>query len=425
MKTHSYPGPETIHRYQLENGIIILVYENFASPSVELEGLVRAGSLAEERTLAGLASFTAAMLLRGTQNRSFEQIYEELESVGAEVGFSAGWHTTGFSGSSLAEDLDLLLSVIGDSLRYPTFPLEHLEKVRGEFLTSFQIQANDTRRQAGKAFRELLYGDHPYALDSQGLPETVARIQQADLVAFHQSCYGTRNLILTVVGAVRADEVVAKVQKVLGDWKHPQQRTMPAVPPAPRPENLIRTHFPMPDKTQSDLVLGLPGPLRSAPDYMDIRLANTILGVFGMYGRLGKNVREAQGLAYYVYSRLPAGLGPAPWIAGTGVSPDKVEQALTSIRHEIRRMQDELVPMEELEDSKAFLTGSLPVSLETNDGLSDIITDMELYGLGLDYLQRYPDQVNEITPERVQMAAQKYLSADQIAVAVAGPSIDG
>jgi zinc protease len=177
----------------------------------------------------------------------------------------------------------------------------------------------------------------------------------------------------------------------------------------------------MPDKSQSDVVLGLPGPRRSAPDYQDVRLANTILGIFGMYGRLGKTVREAQGLAYYVYSRLHGGLGPAPWFCATGVGPENVEQAITSIQAEIRRMQDALVPADEVADSQAFLTGSLPVSLETNSGLGSVLTDMELYGLGLDYLQRYVEMVNEVTADKIQLAAQKYWSADEIAIAVAGP----
>lgn len=168
-------------------------------------------------------------------------------------------------------------------------------------------------------------------------------------------------------------------------------------------------------------MLGLPGPPRSAEDYLDISLANTILGVFGMMGRLGENVRERQGLAYYVFSRLQGGLGPSPWYVSTGVAPDKVEVATNSILEEIQRLQEEPVTEEELEDTKLYRTGSLPVSLETNDGLASIISDMELLDLGLDYLQRFPDLINEITAERVQAAAQKYLSTSQIVIAVAGP----
>jgi zinc protease len=179
----------------------------------------------------------------------------------------------------------------------------------------------------------------------------------------------------------------------------------------------------MPQKTQSDIVLGLPGPLRSAEDYLEASMANTILGVFGMMGRLGKNVREKQGLAYYAYSRLQGGIGPSPWYVSTGVAPDKVEQAIDSIIHEIERMRSEPLPADELADSQAYRSGSLPVGLETNSGLAGIITDMEYYKLGLDYLQQLPDKFEAMTPESVQAAAAKYLSSESLAIAVAGPEV--
>lgn len=140
-----------------------------------------------------------------------------------------------------------------------------------------------------------------------------------------------------------------------------------------------------------------------------------------MMGRIGQSVREEQGLAYYAYSRLQGGLGPAPWCAVAGVAPAAVEQAITSICDEIKRMQDEIVPDDELADNKAYRIGSLPMGLETNSGIADIIADMELYGLGLDYLVEYPAQIAAITAVQIQQAAQKYLSTNQIGVAVAGP----
>jgi len=151
---------------------------------------------------------------------------------------------------------------------------------------------------------------------------------------------------------------------------------------------------------------------------------NTILGVFGMMGRLGKKIREEQGLAYYVYSHLQGGLGPSPWTAVAGVAPEAVDQAISSLCAEIERIQNELVSAEELADSQAFRTGSMPMALETNSGLADIIIDMELYELGLDYLVEFPQKVRAITPERIQAAAERYLSTEQIGVAVAGPTVN-
>ncbi len=421
MPDKTYPGPQDIHRRVLENGITVLIYENFAAASVVIEGYVRAGALAEGRRRAGLTDFVAGMLMRGTRRRTFDEIYEALESVGASLDFGAGRHVSDFSAGGLAEDLDLLLDLLAGSLCEPTFPEEELEQVRGEILTGLQIRAHDTRQMAGLRFREMLYGDHPYGHSLRGYPETIAELTRDDLNDFHARHYGPEGMILTIVGAVNVDQALSRVETALGGWRNDNWEALPEPGPAPRPATTIRDDVVIPDKTQSDIILGLPGPARSAPDYLDLSMANTVLGVFGMMGRLGSNVREEQGLAYYVYSRLRGGLGPSPWYVGTGVAPDKVEQALESILFEIDRIQQEPVPEDELEDSKAYRIGSLPVSLETNDGLASIITDLELFDLGLDYLQRFPDLIAELTAERVQAAAQKYFSTEQIAVAVAGP----
>jgi zinc protease len=228
-------------------------------------------------------------------------------------------------------------------------------------------------------------------------------------------------MIIGVAGAVPVETVLRKLEAAFGGWRKDDQQPVGLAPDAPRPVTNLRRHVPLPEKQQADIVLGLPGPRRSAPDYLDASLMNTILGVFGMMGRIGASVREEQGLAYYASSRLEGGLGPGSWAASAGVAPDKIEQAIESIRHEIRRIQEEPVTPEELADSQAYRTGSMPLSLETNSGIVDTITDMELYDLGLDYLHRYIDMINEITAERIQAAARKYLSADQIAIAVSGP----
>lgn len=420
MADLAYPGSHNIHRQQLANGITALVYENFASQSVVINGILPAGSIVEPRSQAGLASFTTSMLMRGVQARDFAAIYEALESVGAGLEFSNGRHAIEFAAQSLVEDLDLVLELIAQSLRTPTFPVPQVELVRGQIMTSLQIRANDTTRMAGLAFHDLLYPNHPYGQSIQGYFDTIPHLTRQDMVDYHTHHFGPRGMIIGVVGAIKAETAIAKIEATLGNWTNPTQKPTPSAPDALRPPHLLRQHVTIPDKRQADIVIGLPGPLRAAPDYLDAKLMNTILGVFGMMGRIGENVREKQGLAYYAYSQLQASTGPSPWYAGAGVSPENVDKAIHSILHEIDRMQNEPVPTAELADSQAYITGSMPVGLETNSGLVNAITDMEYYNLGLDYLQNYPDLIQAITPERVQVAAQKYLSTEQLAIAVAG-----
>lgn len=417
----SIPGPHDIVRHELGNGATILVRENHASPTVVIDGLLRAGAADTAPGKAGLASLTAAALLRGAGKRTFSRIFEDMESIGASLSFSAGQHTTEFSGQCLSEDLDLLLDILRDALLAPTFPAEQLEKLRGQIITGLQIRANDTRSMARLEFFKLAYpSDHPYSRSADGTVETVSAITRQDIVSFHRQHYGAGGMIVSVVGDLEPVAVVRKLDARLGATPvlpQPSSELPPLVPLT----GVQQRSVPLPGKTQSDIVLGIPGPTRAADDFLPARLANTILGVFGLMGRLGASVRDDQGLAYYAYSELTGGLGPGPWRISAGVNPANVSQATLSMRDEIRRLQAEPVPAEELADNKSYLVGSLPLHLETNSGVSGTLVNIELYRLGLDYLQRYPEMMMQITADQVQAAALKYLSADVYAMAVAGP----
>ena len=226
--------------------------------------------------------------------------------------------------------------------------------------------------------------------------------------------------LVAVVGAVETADALAQIETIFGDWQAPTFERAP-LPEAPRIAEVRERFAPIPGKTQADLVLGYPGPARTSPDFLEAVVCNSILGIFGMMGRLGETVREAQGLAYYSYSRVDGGPGPGPWRVIAGVNPANVEQAVSSIRAEVKRICEESVGDEELADNKAFITGSLPLRLETSEGVARYLLDMERYDLGLDYLQRYDALINAITAGRVQAVVQRWLDPDAYALAVAGP----
>lgn len=420
VRSWTVPNPRTIAREVLPNGVIALAYENFSNPSVILSGLLWAGAVDEPPDRTGLAAFTAEMLTRGTIHRTFHEIYEAIESVGASLDIGAGYHTTGFSLKAMAEDLPALLEILADVLRNPTFPEEEVEKVRGEILTDLQEREHDTRRMAGLRFRETLFQGHPYGRSVDGYQETVQAITQEDLVAFHRKFYSPERMIVAIVGAIRAEEGMEAIRRAFGDWtaRRPEPNPLPS---APRPDRWIHVHTPIPGKTQTDLVMGTVGLARKDPDYYAAALANCILGVFGMMGRLGDHVRDRDGLAYYVYSRLDAGLAPGPWSVIAGVAPEHLPRAVEGIRTEIRRLLERRVPTKELEDNKSFLIGSLPLRLETNEGIAGVLVDMELFELGLDYLERYPEIIASLTAAEVQAVARKYLDPDRMVLSTAGP----
>jgi zinc protease len=417
---HSLPGPDDVTRKLLYNGMTILVRSNFNSPSVVVGGYLPAGSLFDPDEKLGLATFTASALMRGTEKRKFQQIFDALESVAANLSFNAGGHTTVFSGRCLTEDLPLLFELLADVLRKPAFPVEQVERLRAQFLTSLAIRAQDTAETASIAFNEIVFKDHPYSRPDDGWPETIQAITCDDLAKFHRNHFGPSGMVITVVGAIEPDDVTALVEKNLGDWENPTQVEAPTLPEYEPLKASVTRMISIPGKNQTDLVIGTSGPRRKDPEFLPASLGNSILGQFGMSGRIGEIVRVKNGLAYYVSSSLSSGIGPGTWDVSAGVNPLNVTKAIDLICKEIARFVKKGVSQEELSDSQSYFIGRLPLSLESNSGVAHALLNIERYDLGLDYLIRYPNLVQAITPEEVLVTVRHYLHPDKLAIAIAG-----
>src|ERR1041384_7828688 len=420
-KLNSLPGPDDIDRQILPNGITVLTRSNFNSPSVVIAGYFEAGALFDPDDKLGLAEYVSLALMRGTKKRTFDEIYNALESVGASLGFNTGVHKAGFNGRSLAEDLPLLLNLLSESLTGPTFPKTEMEKLRAQLLTGLAIRAEDTGDMASMTFDQILFKDHPYSRPEDGYPETVQNIKRVDLVKFHREHYGPRGLVIAIVGAVKPEEAVRQVKRALGGWQANGQKETPDLPPLKMLKKTVSKHHRIAGKSQSDLVIGTNGPMRRDPEFMPASLGNNILGQFGMMGRIGDVVREKSGLAYYAYSSLSAGLGPGSWEVSAGVNPQNVKKASDLIVDELKRFVQEGVTTDELVDTKANFIGRLPLSLESNGGVANALLNIERHNLGLDYYHRYEDLVNEVSAEDVLKTARKFIDPTRLAIAVAGP----
>ncbi len=421
-KQNAIPGPDDTYRTVLDNGITVLVRPNFTSPAVVVDGILRGGALLEAPDKAGLASFYGSLLTRGTENYTFADFFEEIEANGASLNVGAERNVYSFDTKSLAEDLPQMLSLLAEVFQRPTFPQEYVERVRAQRLTGLRLREQSTRSMASLKFYETAYPQgHPYTVSTSGYLDTVEAITRDDIMAF-QDYLGPQGAIIVIVGAVEVETAVNAVKAAFGDWRNPHQPELPDVPDAPSLTAVKTARTLVPGKSQSDIVMGFPGPRRRDPAYMAARLGNSILGVFGMYGRLGDNIREGQGLAYYSFSRLHGGLGPGPWIVSAGVSPDNVDRAVESIKHELQVFVDNPVSQEEMDDNKSYFKGGLVLGLETNEGVASTLLSMEIHDLGLDYLQRYSDMIDAITIEAVQQAAQQYITPEAYALSIAGPA---
>ena len=414
--------PETITRAKLSNGLTILVKDNPNNASVTLRGRIRAGGLYDTDKTSGLAHLATAALQRGTRKRTFQKLNDELDRNGVSFGVGAGMETIGFSAKALIEDFERVLDITADTLLHPTFPKIEVEKLRKEILADLIEADDDTQHVAYREFRALCYpGSHPYHRLSDGRANTVKGLTLKMLADFHARYFRPDITTIVVVGDIRAAQAIELIERKLGAWKAKGQPEPYAIPNAPMLKQIARKVAPIAGKMQADIVLGYPGLARTNPDYYALNIGDLIFGRLGLYGRLGANVRDQQGLAYYVYSGVEANIGAGPWAVHAGVNPKNIDRAVDGILAEIKRLRSEPVSQDELAEARDFLTGSLALRLETNEGVAGTLSDIEMFGLGLDYLQRYPTIIRSITAEQILAASQKYAQVENYALAVAGP----
>lgn len=420
----SVGGIAQASRYQFANGMIALVHRNPSTPTVSVRGELRLGAVDEPATANGLALLTGAALIRGAGERTFQQLVAETEARGCGVSAAGGLHTTSFGGRALVEDLPLILEFLADMLIRPTFPLHEVTKLRNQFLMSLREQEEEPMTRASRTIHTLLYpSEHPYSRLSTGTFMTVQALERDDLVRFH-GAYHPQDAIIAVVGDVEPDAVFAALERHFGSWnpvRPPRTTALPAVPLLQEPQ---RCDIVMEGKLQSDVIWAVHGLARNDPDFYPAMLANLILGRLGLGGRLGEEVRENQGMAYYCSSSLDADLGAGPWSAVAGVNPNDVERAIEAMLHEIRLFAHEGPTAQELADARDFLTGMLVLGLETNDGMAGTLLAIERYQLGLDFIERYPALLAAVSHEQILDVARRYLGGVGYALAVAGPPVN-
>ena len=420
------PTAETVFRYCLPSGAVLLIRHNASSPSVVINAFVRTGSAAEPSDRHGLTQFMTEMLIRGTHTRSAGELWESVESLGASLGVSHTKHTIVFSAKCLAEDTFTLLELLGDIQQNPTFPDLEIERVRGEMLTELDERMHSTRYVASRSFHELAFpSDHPYSAPDIGTPESVSAISRNDLVGFFEKTVPVRPVIIVIVGQVDPESVR---DYILAHWENGSGSRIAEstrYPNVSARTSSTERHVVVDGKVQIDLVFGGIGPSRTDSSFLATNLANVVLGGFGLMGRLGLSVREEKGLAYYATTRLAGGPVPGTWQCIAGVSPEHYYEAVDTIRAEVERMCREPVPDEEFADCKSCVIGSLPLALESNESMAFAMMEIEYFDLGWDYLLRYPDSIASITQEDVMDVVRRYLNPATAILASAGPEKNG
>ncbi len=408
-------------RRRLENGAIVLAKASGAMPAVAIAVSVPAGTAADPPELAGVAHFLSRVIDRGTASRDAEAIADLLDSRGVSLTAAAMRHALVLSCTCLTEDFTSMLGLMADMVRNPSLPDHEVETRRGEIVTGIRQDQDNPAMVAVEEELALLYpGGHPYGRRVKGTLESVDRIDRHALELAHRERCTPAGLQVVCVGDIEPEQVVGEAERVFGDWRG--QAVAPWVVPSPAPVLERRqVAFPMTDKAQADIAYGFNTVSRSDPAYYALSVMNNILGQYALGGRLGDNIRERQGMAYYVFSAFEPNLGEGPLVIRAGVSPANVERTIVAIDEEVRRMAADGVTVEELEASKKYLVGSMPRLLETNAAIAAFLESCEQFGLGMDHDVRLPGLLNAVTLDEVNACARRFLAPERAAITVAGP----
>jgi zinc protease len=401
-----------IKRSVLSDGAVLLVSEQHQLPMVTMTIAFDAGSRRDPEGKAGLASLTASSLTLGTKELSAAQFNQKVDFMGSSIAVGAGADYAQASFTSLTKYEDQTLSLMAAALTEPALSDAEITRKRDERVAGIKAQEEQPDYVAGITFHKALYGNAPYGHPNEGTAESVAKLTPQDVRDFYHAQYKIGGAVIAVAGDVKADEVKAKLEKAFDALKG----TVPpqAEPPAPNVSPGIHPTLVDRSVVQATIILGSGGIARSNPDYYRLQVMNYILGGGGFASRLMKIVRSKNGLAYGISSGFDAGKFPGSFAVDTQTKNKSTNEALELIIEQLRDMQEQPVSDTELASAKKYLIGSFPLKIDRQSSIASFMLQVEMYGLGLDYAERYPKLIGAVTRDDVQRVAKQYLHPDAL-----------
>ncbi len=402
---------------QLPNGLRLLVVENHALPVANVDLYVRSGASSDPAGKLGLAQMTAALLDKGTPNRTAVQIAETVEGVGGSIGAFAGADNMTASVGVLSDQLTLAFELLSDVVLRPTFPEQELETARAQQIAGLRAALGQPGTLAARMFDRQVYGEgHPYG--RQRTPQSVQALTRDDVVAFHHAHFVPSNALLVISGDVTPAQAQQMAQEHFGSWTGgPAPEDRFSTVPSRAGTEIYLVH--RPNSVQSSIYVGHAGIAADDPDYYAVQVLNMVLGLSGD-SRLEEVLRGQHGWTYGARSRYSRALGGGTYLASTDVRVAVTDSALAELMVQLRRIRDEAVPQAELDRAKSFLVASFPGSVETPGQAAGSLASTRLLGLPADHLTSYPQRIAAVTAADVQRVAREFVRPDAAVIVVVG-----
>ncbi|MEP6662774.1 MAG: pitrilysin family protein [Verrucomicrobiota bacterium] len=407
-----------VQKFEFPNGLRLLVKEDHRLPFVEFRAVLKGGVLAETSANNGVTQLTSKMLLQGTRSRTDEQIATEIESVGGSIDTFGGNNSFGISAEVMSGDFQTGLDLVADVLLNPIFPQAAFQRERQIQIAGIREQKDHILHSGIQLMRRTLFGNETYGLDASGTEESVQALTVAELQAFHSAYVHSDNCVLAIFGDVNAEEVRAAVEKSFSGWNPASAFVLPKSPPSVSLDEMVHAKE-VRDKKQAVLIVGFSGVTVFDQDRYALELLQEACSDLG--SRLFVRIRENLGLAYFVGAQHFLGLSPGYFAFYVGTAPEKIELVEKELLKEAKLLRDHGLSEEELKRAKAKIIGQKKIARQDLGGYATQSALDELYGLGFANSDGDDERYEAVTPQEIQTAAEKYLSADAFVVAVVTP----
>ena len=420
------PAPEVafddFERFELSNGLRVVLAQRGAVPVVNLRLMVNAGYAADQFSLPGAADLAMDMLDEGTAKRSALEISDELALLGATLQTGSNLDVSTVSMSALKEKLAGSLDLFADVVLNPTFPDEDYARLQKQQLATIAQEKVQPVGMALRVFPKLIYGDgHAYSMPftGSGTEESVRQIDTGTLKKFHRDFFKPNNATLVVVGDVSREELQPLLEKQFKRWKSgdvPQKNIEFVGAPSKSTVYLVDR----PDSEQSVIFAGHVAPPKNNDREIAIEAMNEVLG--GSFNaRINMNLREDKHWSYGAQSLLIDAEGQRPFLVYAPVQTDQTSASMAEIHREVSEIRGERPPTpDEVARAKDKKTLTLAGQWETADAVADSLAEMVRFGLPDDYWDRYPEEVRALSDDQISVAASEVVKPDGLVWVVVG-----
>ena len=405
-----------IQHWQTANGARVYFVESRALPIVDVQVDFAAGSAYDPQAKAGLATLTRGVLDLGAGELDENAIAGRLADLGAQLGGGADLDRASVSLRTLADETkrEPALAILRSVLQAPRFAPDIIERELARRAAALKDALTRPDTLAVRAFWSALYPEHPYG--RHATPESLAGLTRADVQAFYATHYRAERATVTLVGDLSRAQAEAIATRLV--------EALPSGVPAaalPVPQGYVagETRIVHPS-AQAHVYLGLPAIQRGDPDFFPLMVGNYSLGGGGFVSRLMKEVREKRGYAYSVYSSFSPLAQPGPFQIGLQTKKAQANEALELSREVLARFVAEGPSDAEIKAAKQNLIGSFPLRLDSNYKILDNVAAIGFYGLPLDYLDRYAENVEKVTADEIRAAFARHVRLEQLVTVVVG-----